>query len=163
TGSTALGEALFREGRRLMTEGKIAEACDKFVASQRADPAVGTLLNVAACHEKLGRTATAWGEFNDAAAAARAAGKPDREAFARADAAALEKRLHHVTIEVASPAAELGVKLDGQLVAREAWGTPLPVDPGERTVEAAAPGREPWSQHITVADAAGTDRVEVPA
>ena len=50
-------EALFDEGRNLVAAGKIAEACPKFADSQRLDPSPSTLLNLASCWEKLGRTA----------------------------------------------------------------------------------------------------------
>src|SRR5215471_19286696 len=77
-GNAAIAEALFRHGRELLDAGKVSEACEKFAASQRADPALGTLLNLAACHEREGRTATAWSEFTDAYA--QATGAHDKRA-----------------------------------------------------------------------------------
>src|SRR4051812_18986266 len=71
-------EALFQDGRRLMGAGQYEAACRKFAASQRLDPGVGTMLNLADCHEQLGLTATAWAEYHDIVAAARAAGSKDR-------------------------------------------------------------------------------------
>jgi hypothetical protein len=159
----AVGEALFRHGRQLLDQGKVAEACEKFAASQAADPALGTLLNLAACHERQGRTATAWSEFTDAAGQAAAAGDKQRGEYARTRAAALDKTLYRVTIDVVDRAPDLTVKLDGQPLAREALGTPLPFDPGERTIEASAPGRTPWSQKLTVPKGAGQQRLEIPA
>ena len=55
----ALAQSLFEEGRQLMSNGKFAEACPKFESSYKLDPAAGTLLNLAVCHEKVGRTAAA--------------------------------------------------------------------------------------------------------
>ena len=43
---------------------------------------LGTLLNLATCHEKLGRTASAWGEFKEAATLAEKRGEKDRATFA---------------------------------------------------------------------------------
>src|SRR4051794_10726019 len=77
--SSGIAEGLFRQAQKLLGEGKIHEACDAFAASQKAEPAVGTLLNLAACHEKEGRTATAWAEFDDAIATARRLDDKPRE------------------------------------------------------------------------------------
>ena len=41
----ALATALFNEGRSLMSEGRIAQACPKLEESHRLDPSGGTILN----------------------------------------------------------------------------------------------------------------------
>src|SRR5688500_18545046 len=72
TGSDkALAEVLFREGRQLLQRGETDAACEKFAESHRLDEALGTLLNLAVCHESQGRFASAWAEFHQAAATAR--------------------------------------------------------------------------------------------
>src|SRR5258706_15050741 len=86
----AAAEGLFGDARRLMADGKFAEACPKLEASQRLDPGVGALLNLGDCYEQYGRTASAWVEVREAASAARAGGSTDREAVARGRATALE-------------------------------------------------------------------------
>src|SRR3954469_8263227 len=94
----AAAEGLFSDARRLMVAGKFQEACPKLEASQRLDPAVGTVLNLADCYERSGRTASAWMEFLEAASAARQSGSADREAEARGRASALESRLSYLVI-----------------------------------------------------------------
>jgi hypothetical protein len=133
---------LFNEGKALMNDGQTAEACARLEESQRLDPAPGTLLNLAFCHERLGKTATAWAEYGDARAAAQKNGRDDRVTFADAHARALEPRLSRLTITVA-PGADLPglvIRRDGGVVPRAAWGTPLPIDPGPHQVEASASG-----------------------
>ncbi len=159
---TNVADALFREGQRLMTAGQTHEACLKFAESQRADPAIGTLINLAACHEKEGKIASAATEFSDAAAEAQRAGQPDREQYARSHAQALDKKVHHLVIDFKSPPDNAEVKLDGTAFGLALLHTPVPVDPGEHTVEAAAPGKKSWSQKITAAADAATDHIDIP-
>src|SRR5689334_19349942 len=82
-GDRVAAESVFQDGKRLMAAGKYAEACPKFETSQRLDPGVGTLLNLADCYEKVGRTATAWATFLEAASGSKAAGNAAREKAAR--------------------------------------------------------------------------------
>src|SRR5262245_36758792 len=94
-------EVLFRDGKKLMKEGKLAEACDKFEASDRLESSVGTLLNLADCREKNGQLASAWIAFRKAATVAKQAGNDaKREAEARRRASALEGKLSYLTIAV---------------------------------------------------------------
>src|SRR3954452_7512760 len=76
-------EALFRQGRQLLSDGKTVAACEKFAASQHMNSSSGTLLNLADCHAREGKTASAWAEFLTAARMAN--GQHDE---ARADEAA---------------------------------------------------------------------------
>jgi hypothetical protein len=70
-GDKSLATQLFRRGATWSTRGAFREGCRKLEESQRLDPGGGTLLNVALCHEKEGRTATAWAEFTEASASPR--------------------------------------------------------------------------------------------
>src|SRR5687768_2981870 len=49
----AAAEALFRQGRQAADAGDHAKACEKFKESNRLDPALGTVFNIADCEEKL--------------------------------------------------------------------------------------------------------------
>lgn len=156
-----VAEALFEDGQKLMTAGKTAEACEKFAASQKLDPAVGTQLNLAACHEKLGKTATAWLEFSDAYSQSSKQGDKQRMAFAKSHMDSLEKVLYRVVIEVLKPHKNLTVKLDGSELAREAIGTGIPLDPGAHEIMVSQPGKKTWKRTLT-GGSGGTDRIEVP-
>src|SRR5262245_14317965 len=78
----ALAEMLYRQGRQLMADGKVSEACPKFAESYRLDAATGTLLNLAACHEAEHKLATAWLEYSEAVTLARRDKRDDRIRFA---------------------------------------------------------------------------------
>lgn len=150
----AIAEALFREGRALLEDGKIDAACLKLEGSQKLDPKVGTLLNVAACHELQGRTASAWGEFLEAARLARVANVRDPKVLADVAtkrAEALAPKLQRLAVERPETLPQdLELSLDGRVIPRGAWETPIPVDPGERVVTARAPGKLPWTTRVLI-------------
>lgn len=162
-GTDVGAEALFREGRKLMKEGKLAEACDKFDASERLDGSVGTLINLADCREKNGQLATAWATFLKAASSAHIK-HDDREAIAKQHAAALEPRLSYLTISVpeASRVDGLVIKRDGEAVDTALWNQGVPVDIGSYMVSGEAPGHEPWSTRVDVRADGTKLGVEVP-
>lgn len=161
----ALANSLFEEGRRLMTEGRVSEACPKFAGSQRLQPGGGTLLNLGLCHEKEGKIASAWGELRTALALARRDRREDRERLAAERLAVIEPELSMLVVEV-PPAARvdgLVVTVDGLAVPAAAWGAPQPIDPGPHAIAAQAPGHAPWSTSSTVDRPRLRLRVEVPA
>jgi serine/threonine-protein kinase len=148
----AAAETLYEEAKRLLAAGQIPDACAKFEQSLKLDVGLGTMLHLADCYERNGQTASAWGQFREAAAAAKAAGRADRERIARERAAALEPKLARLTIQVAADAESVGVqvKRDGATVDKPLWGLAVPVDPGVHTVEVTAPGRRKWWTTIEV-------------
>ncbi|HET7542512.1 MAG TPA: hypothetical protein VFK05_21730, partial [Polyangiaceae bacterium] len=109
--NAALAESLFREGKRLSSERKFAEACPKFAESYKLDPGLGTLLNLAMCHESEGKPATAWAEFSEASSRAKREGDTDRAQLADEHVRALEPKLAHVTIALAPGASVPGLQL----------------------------------------------------
>ncbi|MES1188785.1 MAG: tetratricopeptide repeat protein [Myxococcales bacterium] len=164
-GNRAAAEALFNQGRDLMTAGKFAEACPKFEASQQLDPGLGTMLNLAECYEKTGRTASAWAEYREAIPLARAAGSKARLDLATERAQALQDRLSTLTIRAMSGDDEgvhLEVRRDGVALQEAELGSPIPVDPGEHVVEAVAPGKQPWTSKVQVGGDAAKVSVEIP-
>jgi hypothetical protein len=152
TATVATAQALFDEARKLFDDGRFHEACEKFGASAKIEPREGTLLNLALCHQKEGKTASAWVEFIAARARARAEGHPEREKFAteRIDALAATLTRLRLVVAAESRAPGLTLTLDGEKTADAAWNTDIPVDPGPHVVEASAPGRVAWRKDIDV-------------
>ena len=148
----AAAETLFVNARKMMADGKYGDACKAFDESQHLDPGVGTLLNLGRCYEKLGRSASAWSTYREAASAARAARQPAREKNARIAAEALEKSLAMVTIQIASDELSPGleVRRDGSVLPRALWGMAVAIDPGEHIFEALAPNRQSWRSRVTI-------------
>lgn len=159
----AAAEVLFREGRKLMDAGKLEEACPKLAESQRIDPSSGTLGSLALCHEKQGRLATAWAEYLAAAQLARVQKNENRAKEAEKRAATLLPQLSYVTIKLADKPAGLVLTRDEEKVESAVLGTRLPIDPGEHTFRAEAPGFSAVTLKVSIPNSASDRVVEIPA
>jgi hypothetical protein len=158
----AMASQFFDDAEKLMASGKTADGCAKYAESQRLDPQLGTLLHLADCYEKVGKTASAWATFKDAVEIA-AQRKDGREPKARAKVADLEARLPKLVVTLTGRApAGIEVRQDGEIVGRAAWGSPVPVDPGRHRITAKAPGCEQWFTSVDVPPGASSTRVAVP-
>src|SRR4051794_40415806 len=78
----ASAQSLFKKGRRLLEEGRVAEACPVLEESLRISAALVTRMNLAACYEGSERFASALTEFTEAARQAHVEGNPSLEAVA---------------------------------------------------------------------------------
>ncbi len=159
-------DALFDEGRALVDAGKFAEACPKFEESQRLDPGLGTLLNLAACYESVGRLASALTAFRSAEEQARAAGPSEkkREQAAADRARALEGRVARLTITLAAGDRPAGftVTRDGVPVPALDFGRRIAVDPGTVVISATATGYEPFRAEVVIDQTTRARTVDVP-
>jgi serine/threonine-protein kinase len=152
----AAAQALFDEARKLMAQGAHAEACPKLEESQRLDPGVGTQLNLAACYEAIGRTASAWSLFLEAAALANRTAERQREQIARERAAQLERRLSKLRVIVPQDVRTIGLRVEradaetAAVMGPAQWGSAMPIDPGKHVVRATAPGKRPAQLEVEV-------------
>jgi hypothetical protein len=161
----ATAELLFQQGRDLLRQGKAPEACPKLAESQRLDPATGTLLALAMCHEAEGKLASAWAEFVNVEARSRSEGRGDREKVSHDRAAAVKARLSTLEIQVSGPIVALEgleIRRDGVLLGGGAWNTAVPVDGGEHVVEVTAHGKKPWKAKVSVKAEGDAQALRVP-
>jgi tetratricopeptide (TPR) repeat protein len=158
----AAARALFEDGRRLLKNGKYEEACRTLEAARKLYESPGILLNLGDCYEKLGRSASAWTEFGEAAAVAARARRIDQVSEAKRRQAAIEPKLTRLTIRAPGDATGVAITRDQTDIASAAWGEAIPVDPGTHEIHAEAPGHEPWTTTIVVSTAGQTVTVEVP-
>ncbi|HTR53871.1 MAG TPA: hypothetical protein VMJ10_24420 [Kofleriaceae bacterium] len=166
--SAAEAEVLFRNGKRLLKQGKVVEACSAFDASQKLEPTVSTLLNQANCRERNEQLATAWGLFLDAERETRSAtddaGRQLHQvAVDHADK--LEARLSTLELRVGKTSRAEGLELrrDDAVIDPAAWNQALPIDGGTYKITARAPGMPVWSTTITVANEKDAKVVEIPS
>src|ERR1051325_6285455 len=100
--STAAAEALFNEAKKAMDAKDYDTACQRFRESNRLDPAVGTLLNLAVCETTRGRVATAWELFR--AVSEKLAPDDQRRGFVNLQLSQIGTRLPHLTLTLAAGA-----------------------------------------------------------
>ena len=80
-------------------------------------------LNLALCHDKQGKSATAWAEYLLAARMARTQGKAERAKAAEQYASALEPKLSYLTITVSSKVPGLVIRRGGTELDESAIGS----------------------------------------
>ncbi len=163
--AAAAAQVLFEQGRDLLRAGEIAEACPRLEESQRLDPANGTLLALAMCHEAQGKIASAWAEFAQVARLAKRDGQVEREVWATERLVALKPSLSLLDLRVPEPVRrmpEVEVRLNGAPMQGNAWDTPLPVDGGEYRISVSAKGYRTWEHVVNIAPERANHVVVVP-
>jgi hypothetical protein len=149
--STAAAEALFNDGRNAMESKDYDTACQRFRESNRLDPAVGTLLNLAVCETSRDRVATAWELFR--AVAEKLASDDPRRDYVAKQLAQIEPRLPRLVLTLASGAPGVTKAREGDAeFASAAFGVPLPMDPGKHTFVVEAPGYESRTVDVELAE-----------
>lgn len=155
-------------GKAALARKDYAAACGHFQASLKTDFALGTLLNLALCHEAEGKLASAWSEFRQLEDRAARATPPqtDRAEFAHERAEALRPRLSRLRLLLAPETkalAKLAITIDGNAVERSLYEAGVPVDPGRHEIAVGAPGRQDWTDTVMVAGEQQSVAVDVPA
>ena len=155
---------LAEQGQGLLDQGNVVAACAKLAESARIERKLATELLLASCYERAGRTASAWSQYQVVAKLASEAGDKEwqREMMAIERSRALEKKLVRLTITAPAATAGLAIRRGGELLPSGQLGVAVPVDPGEITITATAPGFEPFSTTVRIAKQKLTT-VEVPA
>jgi hypothetical protein len=161
----AAAESLFDQAMQHLKDGNLPAACEHFERSQKIDPAVGTLLYLAECYERTGKTASAWATFREAASLARELRESDRAAIGDQRAAKLESQLSKVTVLTSNVQSipNLTLTQDGVPLNPALFGASVPIDPGSHTLIAEAPGYEPLKLDFEIAADTATTTVDVPA
>lgn len=160
----AAAEALFDEGKQLLSQGQFEGACRRFEQSQEIDPGVGTLLYLGDCYERTGRLASAWATYREAASAAAAAGQGERTRIADERARRLAPVLSKLVLLVPQDDRVAGFELllDNRVLSPALFGVPFPIDAGQHEVTARVPGRAAWSNVIEIKPNADYKNLQIP-
>ncbi len=155
-------DQLFHSGEKKFDSGDYAGACADFSESLKLGPKLGTLLNLALCHETIGKPVTAWHEFAHAAAWAAQNNQRDRYEFATQHVRALEPKLPRVVLQLPADRAIEAIDIDGEPVPEPRWYMPLYLDPGEHRVAVRAPGKERTTIAFRVTSSPSDQLVYIP-
>ncbi|MCA9639856.1 MAG: tetratricopeptide repeat protein [Polyangiaceae bacterium] len=159
-----VAESMFQQALTMMQDGDFEKACQTLEASQKLEKKSGTLIVLANCYEHLGRTATAWAQYKEAAAMARSEGRDKHAAKATELARKLESQLTKLRIDAQQlqGGVDLKVTLDGKVVVAGSLGVAFAVDPGHHVIEASAPGRRTWVHEFEIVGASPPTVIAVP-
>jgi len=160
----AVAEALFGEGRDLMTAKNFALAERKFAASDEASPSVGARLSRGDCLKALSKPASAWASYKAAASLALQNGDRNRAGIAQTLADDIAPRVSYLQLEVPAPSrvSGLSISLDGQALEPSLWAGRLPVDPGSHNIKASGENHEAWESIAKVEEEGVTVNVVIP-
>jgi hypothetical protein len=150
---TAKARTTFQEGVQLEAAGNYATALGKFqeVAAIKRTPAV--VFHIAFCQEKLGHLVEALGGYRIAEHDADGDPKSAKVQQTAAEAiAALEKRVPSLTVKRGKNADLAKISIDGVELGNNSLDKPQQVDPGSHSIDATAPGVEPFHQVIKIAE-----------
>src|SRR5215472_352372 len=140
-------ETLFEQGRSAVRAGDYELACRDFAASQKLEPAPGTLLNLGDCEERLGRLVSARAHFADAAS--RFSADDHRRKTAEVRVLALQARLGRVLVHRSELTPKDTVVVRGDEVIP--FDAPYWALPGKLSIVARASGRSDRPYEVSVA------------
>jgi hypothetical protein len=143
-------DQLFEEATQLKAAGENARACAKYnEALSYNKTAIGTLLNVALCHEEAGRVATALELFTQARDLARENNRPEHLAAAEEHIAKNEAQVPHLAIAFAELLPNTKIVIDDKVYPITS-ASDIRIDPGTRHVVVTAPDRLPYDTSVEI-------------
>jgi hypothetical protein len=145
---------LFERGKAKWSAAEYEEAAGLLAASNLQSPRGGTLMLLADAYERLGRLRSARDCFEQAGELARRSGESKLEYRANTRAAALLSRLPEVEVRVGQPIpGGLLVTLNGVELPAAQLNVATALDAGGYYLEARAPGYQPFSVQLQLANA----------
>lgn len=146
-GSPERARALYTAALQELDASGPARACPMFEEVTRIAPdSIGGWMMLGECRKRQGKLASAFRAYTQATGVARRLGDNTRSEKAAQMAASLEPKVAKIVL---NPSIELRhspgfeVKLNGQVLAPDSLGVPIPVDVGEQRIEVQANGKKP--------------------
>ena len=151
----AAARALFDEARKDEQAGRWGEALGKFRRILQSKETASVRFHAAYCEEKLGQLAGAYRNYERALELARTTQGPDRMLIVEQSAAGLKDlspRVPEVVVQLPREVEGLRATLDGVELPADRAAGPLRVDPGQHTLEVAAPGKKRFVREFALAE-----------
>lgn len=134
-------------------QGQLAEACKHLEEAQHLDPKLPTLIELAECNEQQGLLVEAQAQWALARDRAKHDEKPQSRARAETRLAAVEKRLAHLTLQLApNGAAGAQVLRDDVPLEAASLGSALPTNPGDHVILVKLAGHDDARYSVKLAD-----------
>ena len=142
-----------RQAQELKKQGQLADACKHWAEAERLDSKLPTLLELAECNEQRGLLVEAQAQWTLARDRAKHDEKPQSRARAESRLAAIEKRVAHLTLQLApnAPATAQVLRDDVPLDAAS-LSSPLPTNPGEHVILVKLAGHDDAKYSVKLAD-----------
>jgi hypothetical protein len=130
----AAAAELFRQGREALLQNHFDVACPRLAESERLDPKVGTLINLARCEEAIDKRASAMRHWDDAVKLAHAS-TDARESFVTEQRDKIAQSVPRLAVKLAPGVPpDTRVKLDGVEIGPGDLGAMAPVDAGPHVI-----------------------------
>jgi hypothetical protein len=141
------------QAEELKKKGKLAEACKHLEQVEHLDPKLPTLMDLAECTEQVGDLVRAQAQWASARDRAKHDEKPQSRARAETRLAAIQKRLAHLTLQLAAntPAAAQVLSDDAPVEAASLAST-LPMNPGDHVIVVKLAGHDDAKYPVKLAD-----------
>jgi hypothetical protein len=141
------------QAEELKKHGQLAEACKHLEEAERLDSKLPTLMDVAECTEQLGHVLEAQALWASARDRAKHDEKPQSRARAETRLAAVEKRVAHLTLQLAAnapPGAQ--VLRDDVPLEPASLASALPMNPGDHVIVVKLLGHDDAKYAVKLAD-----------
>jgi hypothetical protein len=140
------------QAEELKGRGQVAEACKHLEEVERLDPKLPTVIELAECSEQIGKLVEAQGQWALARDRAKHDEKPQSRARAEQRLAALEKRLAHLTLQLAANAAGAQVLRDDVPLDPALLAGALTTNPGDHVIVVRLAGHDDAKYAVKLAD-----------
>jgi hypothetical protein len=141
------------QAEALKKKGQLAEACKHLEEVERLDPKLPTLMDLAACTEQSGNLVAAETWWALARDRAKKDEKPQSRARAESRLAVVQKKVAHLTLQLAPGApADVQVLRDDVPLEPASLGTALATNPGAHVIVVKLAGREDATYAVKLAD-----------